>query len=71
MNKEEFTSLEKELPKKNRHIIVTNNINATNAFGEMSHVWMTTFLQKSDVEGFITFDAADRKIIGITHWKYA
>ena len=66
----EFTSIDSELPEKFKHVIVTNNINAKNAHGEMSHVWMTSFLQHNKEEGYLTFDAADRKIVGITHWKY-
>jgi hypothetical protein len=71
MKKEDFTAVTSELPKANKHIIVTNNINATNAHGEKSHVWLTSFLQHNKEDGYLTFDAADRKIVGITHWKYA
>lgn len=74
MKPSEFTNIEDSLPEEFKHVIVTNNINCTNAHGEMSHVWMTTFLQKSSdfkQNGYITFDAADRQIYNITHWKYA
>lgn len=73
MKPEEFTAFSEAVPEKNKHIVVTNNIKAVNAFGEMSHVWMTDFFAKGtkDFEGIVTFDAADRKIIGLTHWKYA
>ena len=73
MKPDQFKKITNELPDEFKHIIVTNNINATNAHGEMSHVWLTQFLQKSkDVNiGYVTFDAADRKIERLTHWKYA
>ena len=71
MKIEDFTSLQDEKPRDKKHIIVTNNIEAKNAHGEMSHVWMTSFLQHNKDDGFLTFDAADRRIVGITHWKYA
>ena len=71
MKPEEFTKFKDAIPLPNKHIIVTNNINARDAHGEMSHVWMTTFFNKSKQDGIVTFDAADRKICYLTHWKYA
>ena len=73
MTPEEFTPFSVAKPKQNKHIIVTNNLNAKNAHGEMSHVWMTTFwgIGQEKHEGIVTFDAAQQKIIGLSHWKYA
>lgn len=73
MRPEEFTSFSDSLPEKNKYIIVTNNIHAKNAHGEMSHVWLTIFYRKSDQpgHGIVTFDEADRKILRLSHWKYA
>jgi len=73
MKPEEFILFTDKAPEINKHIIVTNNIDAENAHGEMSHVWLTNiwFKGSKDYEGIVTFDAADRKIIGLTHWKYA
>jgi len=70
MKVEDFKSFD-ELPVGNKWIIVTNNIEAVDAHGEMSHVWLTAFFARSEQFGFVTFDAADRKIINLTHWKYA
>jgi len=71
MKAKEFTSFEDKHPEKNRHIIVTNNLNSIDAHGNMSHVWLTLFFTASKTEGsIITFDDADRKIINLTHWKY-
>ena len=70
MNSREFQSFEEEWPAKNKWIIVTNNIEVLNSHGEMSHVWMTTFI--TEIDGYIaTFDDAERRITNLTHWKYA
>ena len=78
MRPEEFTSFEKQEPEKNKHLIVTNNLTAKNAHGEMSHVWLTALFSINKTEtgiifgdGIVTFDDANRRIIGLTHWKYA
>ena len=73
MEPKEFISFDKEKPKDNKWLIVTNNLQAKNAFGEMSHVWLTNFCAKSHEakNGIVMFDANDRMIIGLTHWKYA
>ena len=73
MKPSEFISFESQLPDKNKWIIVTNNLDAKNAHGEMSHVWLTiNFIQSSNPNGgLITYDERDRKIIRLTHWKYA
>ena len=75
MNKEEFTAFHDKKPKPNKWLIVTNNIDAKNAYGEMSHVWLTNFwtvsadpLLKDDI---VMFTDNDRRIIGLSHWKYA
>lgn len=57
MKPREFISFEEKKPEIFKHIIVTNNLSAKNAFGEMSHVWLTTFTSLSDNEGYVTFDS--------------
>ena len=73
MTPDQFTSFDESMPEKDKHIIVTNNINAKNAHGEMSHVWMTNFYTGGidDDDGIVTFDARMAKIHRLTHWKYA
>ena len=70
---EEFTSFEAAKPLPNKHIIVTNDIDAKDEHGEMSSVWLKSFYHESSnpEDGLIIFDAADCKITGLTHWKYA
>ena len=71
MRPEDFIGLEGGMPIKNKWVIVTNNINAVNAYGEMSHVWLTNFIIASEMNGFMTFDTVEKQIIGLTHYKYA
>ncbi len=73
MKPEEFTAFENEKPEGKKWIIVTNNINAKNAHGEMSHVWLTNYWTEAELSrnGTVTFDENDRKIMNLTHWKYA
>ena len=67
----EFISFENGMPIRNKWIVVTNNIKAKNAHGEMSHVWLTSFVTESkEGDEIVTFDAADREILGLTHYKY-
>lgn len=72
MKPNEFTAFDVKKPNENKHLIVTNNINAKNAHGEMSNVWLTSFLTESKRHNcLVAFDDADRCILGLTHWKYA
>jgi len=75
MRIDEFKSFKDELPVENKWIIVTNNIKAVDAHGEMSHVWLTSFVVRSEEIGsnsdFVIFDDANCKVFGLTHWKYA
>lgn len=73
MNPNSFISFDGQWPRAKKWIIVTNNIDAENAHGEMSHVWMVNFCTKSSVDshGIVTFDSGDAKIINLTHWRYA
>lgn len=73
MSPEEFTSFEDSKPAEHKHLIVTNNLHAKDAHGEMSRVWLTTFWTEGSRhgEGLVSFDEANRKILRLTHWKYA
>jgi hypothetical protein len=55
-----------------RHkVLVTNNIDGRNSMGNMSHIWVAILVQYDtgpDKAGWITFDEADRKIWGLTHY---
>lgn len=50
-------------------VLVTNNINARDRMGRMSHVWFAMPIKGRD--GWVAFDDADREIMGLTHWKRA
>jgi hypothetical protein len=71
MKPEEFISFDKQEPEEHKHIIVTNNIDAKNAYGEMSHVWLTTWWSWTKDRGILIFDEGDKPVLHITHWKYA
>lgn len=51
-------------------VLVTNNTNARNRMGKMSHKWLAIPLKNSD-GSWTAFDDADRCISDLTHWKYA
>ena len=70
MKPEEFISFEGGMPIEQEWVVVTNNIEAKNAHGVMSRVWLTNFVIKSGRGGIVTFDARDAKITGLTHYKY-
>jgi hypothetical protein len=58
-------------PMKGKYLI-TNNITARDASGQMSHVWVGYIIENysgPDWHGkFVSFDDADRKIHEITHY---
>ena len=64
----EWKKITKEL---HRRVLVTNNISARDAHGDMSHVWIG-FIIKSDKPKergkFITFTDGDFMICNITHY---
>lgn len=72
MKPEEFISFEDKKPDENKWIIVTNNLNAQNAYSEMFHVWLVNFFTQgsNNFEGLVALDEVGRKIINLTHWKY-
>lgn len=52
-----------------RAVLVTNNLNATNACGNMANIWLAVPLRsaRSDT-GWLAFDDGDRPIRSLTHW---
>lgn len=55
------------LKRKNSKVIVTNNLTAADANGQMSHIWIVGLVQKSKGE-YIAFTDGDTKIHNITHF---
>ena len=55
-----------------RTVLVTNNLKARDAKGNMSHVWVVTIIIESsepDKYGkFTAFDEADRRLMDLTHY---
>lgn len=52
-----------------RKVLVTNNLNARDAHGQMSHVWVASLVQIDDSgKEFITFTDHWQKIWGLSHY---
>lgn len=69
-----FISFKDAQPRPHEHIIVTNNIGSRDAFGRMSHIWLTSFVQPVKEPGqsveWITFADNGQRIHQLSHWKY-
>jgi hypothetical protein len=67
-----WTSVEKRRPRKHRKLLVTNNIAARDAFGQMSHIWIINLLQHDRATGWSAYaDNGDfLRIENISHWRY-
>jgi hypothetical protein len=54
-----------------RKVLVTNNLKARDAHGQMSHIWCVGMVHKTDQPGFepfMAFDNSDRRLWGLTHY---
>lgn len=63
-----WKKITKELPNR---VLVTNNINARDAKGGMSHVWIALIIKSANPEQFgrfTGFDEADRRLVDLTHY---
>jgi hypothetical protein len=52
-------------------VLLTNNLHARNAHGQMSHVWIGTPIETDDplsFTGVMTFSDGDRRVHNISHW---
>lgn len=49
-----------------RNVLVTNNIDARDAAGRMSHVWWSR--PQRDGDDYVAFDDSMRKVERLTHW---
>ena len=71
MRKEDFKAFKECEPDQDKYVIVTNNINARDAFGNMSHVWLTDFIHYSEGQYSTFIDGGCKRAEYLTHWKYA
>ena len=68
---EGWVRVEERLPDRNRLLLITNNINARDAHGEMSHVWLVPRIYPDeDWTGCYSYDG-NIPIHSISHWRYA
>ena len=70
MKAEEFESFKDKEPEIGRWVVVTNNLKAKNAQGEMSHAWLSNFVQCSEGVFFIFIAGGYQRAEYLTHWKY-
>lgn len=64
----EWKKITKQLKQR---VLVTNNLNARDAHGGMSHVWIGNIIKSSEPKRygkFVTFDEGDARIHDITHY---
>ena len=72
MERKEFISFDAEKPDVGAWVIVTNNLNAEQKDGRMSHVWLVNFLCYEENPARISsFGDDGSRIDNLTHWKYA
>jgi len=71
--KREWIEAGSSMPESHRPLLVTNNIDARNAFGQPSHVWLIWLLQEIDDPegGYCGYSGENDLIENITHWRYA
>jgi len=51
-----------------RKVLVTNNLKARDAFGQMSHIWISILVQKEGDQFVSMDDAGWRKIESLSHY---
>lgn len=54
--------------KTTRRVLVTNNIEARDRMGRMSHVWFESPIKDRTTGEWVAFDARLCEIFGLTHW---
>lgn len=64
----EWISVKDRLPE-GRNVLVTNNINALDAHGDMSHIWIG-FVTHAIDGTYVSFDDGDNEVFNITHWMF-
>lgn len=70
MKTEEFKSFKDEEPEVGKWVVVTNNLEAKNSQGEMSHVWLSNFVQCTEGVFFTFISGSYQRAEHLTHWKY-
>lgn len=72
MTSNQWVSLAERMPPANcPRLLVTNNVNARDAIGHASHLWLVHMVHKYADGTFGAFTDHDLKLHGLTHWRYA
>lgn len=67
-----WTALADKLPRENcPRLLVTNNINARDAFGHHCHIWLTYMVHLQSDGLYSAYSDSDQRIHNVTHWRYA
>lgn len=70
-NKKGWTAFKEEIPNLDKKYLLTNNLEAKGARGQMSHVWLAYPMLNTGPAfhgEWIAFDNCDHKISCLTHW---
>ena len=67
----EWIPCEVRMPDGKRNLLVTNNLEARDVFGEMSHIWLVTNIYAGENGKYSAFDESMQRIHGIKYWRYA
>ena len=67
----ELIPCEVRMPDGKRNLLVTNNLEARDVFGEMSHIWLVTNIYMGENGKYSAFDESMQRIHGIKYWRYA
>jgi hypothetical protein len=69
LDADDWVSVKNALPDQMGFVLVTNNINAKNSYGNMSHVWLALMVHPQDDGTFAAFaHPSDNRVESITHW---
>lgn len=70
---EKWIDVTQRLPEGNHGaLLVTNNMDAEDANGNMSHLWLASMLHPQEDGSYDAFDASDMaRIERVSHWRYA
>jgi hypothetical protein len=73
MSEYNFTAFSESMPHEHRWLLVTNNLNAINTHGEMSHLWLVHSVHQGSEpwQGLVAYPSLDGAVVTrLTHWKY-
>jgi len=67
----EWISVSERLPDGKKKLLVTNNLEGRDAFGEISHLWLVNNIYSGENGEYSAFDESMQRIHRIKYWRYA